>query len=70
MVLPWASRTTLFCVQETRSDHVIAYVVSMSVKAYSNNNMNNELQLIQEVSHISSKVLKMMLVSLTMFTGL
>lgn len=42
----------------------------MSVKAYSNNNMNNELQLIQEVSHISSKVLKMMLVSLTMFTGL
>ena len=43
---------------ETPGDHVIAHMVSMSVKDTSHN--NNELRLLQEVSHMCLKILKML----------
>ena len=57
MLLTLASRTTILGVGDT-GDHVIAHMVSMSVKVTSQK--NNELRLFQEVSHMCTKVLKML----------
>lgn len=55
--LTLASRLTLFGVGDT-SDHVIAGMVSLSDKSTSHN--NNGLILLEEVSHMLSKVFKML----------